>query len=268
MVIPQRYLIGALFVTGLLALALPARAQPTGQSQRDHSAGAGQSGRRAGPVYTVMTADVSGLKDAPLFVAQEGKPVQVDLRPRTRSSIFHAPPSGKPISFARAKKEGGGFEVVATVQWPSGPVTHALVYLLINADGSVIKPIVLDDSPSAFAVNTMKVFNTTSANLLVKADSFMGEVAAYTVTKSIPYPDLKDVPPGSFKKYPFGLALKGREAEPLYTANLEVAPGSRSLILILPPRAGGGDKPQVMPVIDRPIGMAGQDRPRGPAPGR
>lgn len=234
----------ALILVLSLGAVFDASAQPTTNRQQ------------AAKAFSLFVADAGG-PSAPAFVFLRNDQV-VDLpvaKGNRRSDPMPWPGAATLRLAMRNPRPAAGAPVyvpVADLAWPSPNTDRALVVVVA---GPSPKAFIIDDDVKSFPPNSARVINLTTVPLLVKVNQFTGELAAGKATVAAAYPDVSGLAPGAMVRYPFGLAVRRANEEPLVLNSgfQEGVPGTRTLLVVTPPAQAGSTKVRVRPLIDRPV---------------
>ncbi len=137
---------------------------------------------------------------------------------------------------------------VARVPWPTGVHTALLVFVPRTApgvDGMEFDVLAVDDGFQTFPSDSVRVLNVTPATLLGRIGNHETEFKP-GISPAFPIADL--VVPGK-TGVPLALAVRmDTSVMMLYLGPLETRPQTRSLVMVLPPKAAGSRKVRVFTI--------------------
>lgn len=253
MALSQRYLIGlSLALAHSVGIAdfgaTTARAASTETpSANPPATPADSANSRTFSVIAGANADWSQIS----YQSASGNYTPLTINRQTRSALQAALASGeweltRTITDPLTKQTT--HRVIARTAWPK-TVRNALFILIPkatpDAGGLEFNVIACDDSPIAFPAETARVVNATPATLTGRIGRDQVELPpgvskGFSTSEFISTDEEKDT------GMPVGLAIHLSDGwKPLYDAPLSVSAGTRVLIIVLPPKAGGSTRIQV-----------------------
>jgi hypothetical protein len=210
--------------------------------------------RREPPGFSVITSDATAFKSAPLFFLNGKQSVEIALNPQSRSQTYPTPVGRRTILLARRSSDGSTMQTVAEVVSPTESTDQFLIFVMPGADGVSVKALAIDDSPKTNPAHTVRVLNACGVSLITRVNAYSGELTSGKITSPIEYPDMSQLPPNAFARYPFGLAVRSANGENivLNSGFQEALPGTRTLLVVLAPDRPSSTKVRVRTFVDRP----------------
>lgn len=207
--------------------------------------------------FSVYVTDMAEAKTMPVFVLSGEQAIELPVKSNLRSDL-RPWPGERPLRLAvRNMNSAAGqaaYTPIAELGWPAPQSNRALIILVYSSGSASPRAFVVDDDVRAFPVNSAFTFNATKVPLMLRFNTFSGDLAAGGLSPMVDYPDMQNLPPSASVRYPFALALRRLGEEPLVLNSgfQEVSPGTRTLLIVTPPAEAGSTRVRVRKLVDRP----------------
>jgi hypothetical protein len=205
--------------------------------------------------FTVYSPNESPVLEQLYYLPAGKPPVKLAFQANSRSARIPLSGSPRPLVFGVERidpdTQQKTYVPVAEAAWPDASAKVLVVFSTSGGTGPQVQITACDDGPKGFPLRSVRFFNATGVPLLGKVSSFEGEVPP-GISPAHPYP-VNSENPLQVGTFPLGIAINDPQAggRLLYQGSGEAWPFGRSLIVIIPPRAGSNDL-QLRILVDTP----------------
>lgn len=206
------------------------------------------------PAFTVFALDESPLWNELRLLPAAKPSVKLTFQGNRRSLPVKVADTTGPLVFGIERVDPATGQTlripVVETAWPAD-ATQALVIFISGAEPGTARATMIDDGLAVFPLRSARVFNATTATLLMRIGDHQGELPP-GVSPAHPYQVRSETDFTQVGVFTFALGIKDAGGpRRLYETHVDAWPLGRSMLFILPPPPGSGEL-QIRALVDTP----------------